>query len=164
MFTCGRKQEKQSMKSLSTTCKARADKAGLTVIEVVIALAILGVTLGGAYAVLLISIQNRAFAHDHYAATLLANNRLEHARHLAFSEVGDEFEEDAVRIDDEGVHDPEGRFFRSTSVTPNYRDDHRLKEVEVRIQVPLPRHRDRAAGTITMSAVLIDHQTEGNGD
>ncbi len=152
------------MNSLSKRSHAGTRKAGLTVIEVVIALAILGITLGGAYSVLLISIQNRAFAHDHYAATLLANNRLEHARHLAFSEVGAAFEEDAVRINDEGVLDPEGRYVRSTTVTPDYRNDPRLKEVQVEIVVPLPRQRERAAGTVSMSAVLIDRQFEEDDD
>lgn len=128
-------------------------RSGLTIVEVMIAAALLGMGLAGAYQVITISMQMRKHAYDYYIGTMLANNRLEQAQGITFGELT-LLGEERMRIDETGGVDEQGRFYRTTSITTPWDGSAQLAMVEVRVEVPHPR-RLADTGRETIVAIVL---------
>jgi hypothetical protein len=48
---------------------------------------LLALALAGIYTVIVMSMQTRQHAHDYYVATVIARNRIEHAKNFLFAEL-----------------------------------------------------------------------------
>ncbi len=135
-------------------------RAGFTLVEVVVAVFLLGIGLAGGYRVITHAMQTRAHAHDYYLATVIANNRIERAKNLAFSEISGQLTERRIRVNELGVPDPQGRFFRSTLVVQNWGFDSKVTGIIVRVEVP---HRTRGTraggGLVTLSTLLTEEES-----
>ena len=90
--------------------------SGVSIVEVVIALAIFGIAIGAACGLVVGARTLSDSARDHYTAINLAKNRLERAGALGY-DVLPLFEESATVIDKDGNPDPNGNFRRTTIVT-----------------------------------------------
>jgi prepilin-type N-terminal cleavage/methylation domain-containing protein len=91
-------------------------RSGLTLIEVIIAIAIFAVFVGGACAVVIAARQLNELARDRYIAVNLAKNRLERARTFPFDQLSS-FDESNVQIDSVGDPSNNGNYRRSTTVS-----------------------------------------------
>lgn len=89
---------------------------GVTIVEVVIALAIFGIAVGAACGLVVGARTLSDSARDHYTAINLAKNRLERAGALGY-DVLPLFEESNSVVDKNGNPDPNGNFRRSTIVS-----------------------------------------------
>ena len=117
-------------------------------------MALLGVALAGAYGVVSMAMQARKFAHGYYQATLIANNQLEHAKNLPFTELYLLEEDNQTRVNDLGETDSDGLYVRSTQVEQDWDGNTNLAAVIVSVAVPHPRHPGTVAGTSTVSTLL----------
>jgi len=113
-------------------------KKGLTLVEVIFSLAIVGLVLGSAIAVFVQTTRSSKTIDCTYSAVGLARMRIESARHLidrsGFEELTQaKFGEDKVRINSDGFPDREGDFYRTTTVVTDYDDNAYLTSVEVSI-------------------------------
>jgi prepilin-type N-terminal cleavage/methylation domain-containing protein len=106
-------------------------KAGFTLIEVVIAVFLLGIFIASACALAVSSKITREKARSHYVAVSIAKNRLERVKTFDFDEI-DYFEEANIRVDETGTPDWYGPYQRTTSVTAV---TPALKEAVVRVQI-----------------------------
>ena len=109
----------------------RPASGGYSLLEVVVALAILGISLAGIYKVMTVSMQTRQVALNHYVATVMANNQIERAKNLAFGNLS-LLAEDERQVDELGTTGANGRYLRTTTIEPVWGG---------RIQ-PDPHHRD----------------------
>jgi prepilin-type N-terminal cleavage/methylation domain-containing protein len=94
-------------------------KAGMSLIEVVIAVLVLSLVLGGAYPLIVRAARLSRTARNHYVAVQLAQNRLERARTIAYSELPLLAESNLI-VDETGAPTIAGRFRRTTVTTTNY--------------------------------------------
>lgn len=103
---------------------ARRCRTGSTLPEVMIAVALLGLTVGG-MCWLVVSAKNlNDQARDHYIAVNLAKNRMERARTFPFSSL-EMFVANNVVVDHNGTPTWNGRYRLSTSVStiqPNLKE------------------------------------------
>ena len=130
-------------------------KEGFTFVEVVVAVALLVVALAGAFGLIIASMRVRQASHDHHAATLIGNNRLERAKTVTFENVPLMVEHE-VRVDELGVPVVNGRFLRTTEVESHWGGNPRLMRVTVTVQPPA----HRSAGTraqATISTLLTEY-------
>ena len=113
-------------------------RSGLTLVEVVIAVFLLGMCISGACALVLHTKKLNDVARAHYVAANIARNRLERARTIDFTALSLLAEYDVV-VDHNGNPDPNGNYSRSTAVT-NVKAN--LAEVSVTVGI-----RNRVSGT-----------------
>lgn len=119
------------MRAISRRHIRHSNRRGVSIIESVIAMGVLGLTIGGACRLTLASNQASDIARMHYQAANIARNRLERGRALGFSQLA-ECAESRVRVDCFGAPDKRGRFRRSTEV--NAISDS-LREVIVTVEI-----------------------------
>jgi len=98
------------------TGRHKTGEAGFSFIEVIIALSILGIFIGGMCAVLLGGRQLGDLACSHYVAVNLAKNRIERARNMPFESLSD-FVEYNTLVDEDGNPDYSGNYRRTTQYT-----------------------------------------------
>jgi type II secretory pathway pseudopilin PulG len=98
-----------------TDSAERSNRAGMTVVETLVALTIFAVFTTGACKLLMSHRQISDMARAHYTAINIAKNRLELVRTFDFGQV-DDFLEDKVVVDASGVPDSMGNYRRSTEV------------------------------------------------
>ncbi len=91
-------------------------RAGMTLIEVTVALTVLAICITGLCALVLTVKQVNDSAREHYTAINLAKNRTERAKLFEFSAVPD-FEESGTVIDKNGAPNSQGHYRRVTTVT-----------------------------------------------
>jgi len=91
-------------------------RAGTTIVETVVALAIFAGFTTGACKLLMSHRKISDMARSHYTAINIAKNRLELVRTFDFGQV-DHFLEDDVVVDASGVPSTEGNYRRSTEVS-----------------------------------------------
>jgi len=89
---------------------------GFTLVEVMISSMILLMVSCGIMAGIISAIKTQANAADHYRATCIARNRIQHARTISFGSYNS-ISESVVRIDQDGILCSTGDFRRSTSST-----------------------------------------------
>lgn len=103
---------------------------GNTLIEAVTALAIFGMSVGGACQLSLHTKMLGDQARWHYQSIGLAKNRMERIRVLPFHQI-EGCVEDRVRVDRNGVADEGGHFRRTTTVNSLGME---LKEVQISVE------------------------------
>ncbi len=133
--------------------KPRTTSSGYTLMEVVVAMAILGITLAGVYRVMTVSMQTRQVALNHYVATVMANNQIERAKNLAFGNLS-LLVEDARAVDELGTTDANGRYRRTTIIEPNWGGESNLTRIAVTVLPPAP-NRSSSAGTDPVSVSTL---------
>lgn len=106
-------------------------RRGMSLIEVVVAVAILSIVVGGV-AWMVIMVRNVSDqARDHYIAANIAKNHIERARIIEY-DVLEDFEAADVVVDEGGTPDSSGRFRMTTSVS---QVNSNLKEVAVSVEI-----------------------------
>ena len=108
------------MKDLSTNIKEQTiriqKRAGMTLVETVVAVAVLAIFSTGACKLLLSHRRMSDMARAHYTAINIAKNRLELVRTFDFDQV-DNFIEDKVVVDTSGVPNTVGNYRRTTQIS-----------------------------------------------
>ena len=131
----------------------RSASDGYSLIEVVVAMAILGIVLAGIYRVMTVSMQTRQVAVNHYVATVMANNQIERAKNLAFGNLS-LLVEDERPVDELGTTDANGRYLRTTIIEPVWGGESNLTRITVTILPPAP-NRSSSAGTDPVSVSTL---------
>ncbi len=127
----------------------------MTLVEAVVAITLLVMVMGGAYALIAQTRYTLHAVRDHYLAVNIAKARLERARNFRYEDLH-LLEEDRVRVDAYGSVDINGPFRRSTTVTlQGVSND--LTKVSVKIEI-----RDRRTGQFrgqqeTLSILLTEY-------
>ncbi|MFO7534626.1 MAG: prepilin-type N-terminal cleavage/methylation domain-containing protein [Kiritimatiellia bacterium] len=122
---------------------------GFSLTECVIAIFLTAMVLAAAYPLLTSTTRKLHQARDHYAATTICLAQIERARDIPYDQLGNSFgEENAVRINEMGANDPEGRFRRTTAVQVNSPDEG-VTLVQVTVDIM-----DRKSGTF-----LVENET-----
>ncbi len=91
-------------------------RAGIALVEALVALTLLAVFMAGATKLLLSHHEMSDMARAHYTAINIAKNRMELVRTFEFGQV-DDFLEDKVDVDESGSPSTFGHFRRSTQVS-----------------------------------------------
>ena len=114
-----------------SSIKLQAGRRGFTLVEVMVAILIFSICIGGICWLIVMSKQLSDRARDHYQAANLAKNRIERGRTLEFDSL-EQFEMDQVIVDDEGHPDADG-YFRLSTVVSNV--NALLKEIIVTVEI-----------------------------
>jgi len=109
------KTMKRTRATQRTDTTQGSNRAGMTVVETIVALTIFAVFTTGACKLLLSHRKVSDMARAHYTAINIAKNRMELMRTFDFGQV-DDFLEDKVVVDASGVPSTEGNYRRSTEV------------------------------------------------
>ena len=123
------------MKTPDKTMVRLARRRGYTFVEVVMALAILGLAIGGAYRMLAASMRTRQFMQSQYTAAVLANNRVERSKNVPFDSLVT-LQEQATAVDEMGTPDASGTYRRTTVVQTSWMGNPRVTSVAVTVQAP----------------------------
>ena len=130
---------------------------GFTFVEVVVAMALIALALGGSYRLLHITMQSRQVAHEYYVATLMANNRIEHAKSVTFANLT-LLREDRAPVDELGISDVNGRYLRTTEIETNWIGQPRLTRITVTVHPPIAvRRRIDEQPSVLVSTVLTEY-------
>ena len=130
-------------------------RQGFTLAEVLVALFLLVFVMAGVYRVMNMSARLRMAAHSHYLAVIIANNRIERAKNVGFSELPF-MAEDSVRVNDLGIPDPEGHFRRTTEVRMDFEGNPRLALMTVTVEPP-PSTRGGARAAESVTTLLTEY-------
>ncbi len=130
-----------------------ASSRGYTLVEVVVAMAILAIALAGIYRVMTVSMQTRQVALNHYVATVMANNQIERAKNLAFGNLSLLIEHERA-VDELGTTDANGRYLRTTLIEPVWGGESNLTRITVTILPPAP-NRSSSAGNDPVSVSTL---------
>ncbi len=103
------------MEDLLTNTKTR-NRAGLTLVETIVALTLFAIFTTGACKLLMSHRKVSDMARAHYTAINIAKNRLELVRTFDFDQVGNFLESDVV-VDASGLPDSWGNYRRTTQVS-----------------------------------------------
>lgn len=90
--------------------------AGMTLVETIVAIAVLAIFSTGACKLLMSHRQLSDMARGHYTAINIAKNRMELVRTFDFGQVAD-FIEDKVVVDASGIPNTAGHYRRTTQVS-----------------------------------------------
>jgi prepilin-type N-terminal cleavage/methylation domain-containing protein len=131
-------------------------RTGFTLVEVMIAVGLLGMTIAGFYAVLTASTRTRIMAHNRYVAVTIANNRIERAKHMRIDELP-LLVESGTLVNALGSPNPDGPFVRSTTINPSQNGDPRLTRITVSVQAPRVRRGTTTGLTETVSTLLTEY-------
>ncbi|HRZ11663.1 MAG TPA: prepilin-type N-terminal cleavage/methylation domain-containing protein [Kiritimatiellia bacterium] len=110
----------------------RRGRSGFTLVEVMIAVVLVLLALGGAYTLIVHSARVSRAARDHYVAVNLAKNHLERARNFRYADLY-LLAEDNLVMNENGGPDNRGRFRRTTVVDDDYATG--VTEITVTVQV-----------------------------
>jgi hypothetical protein len=121
-----------------------------------VGLAVLGIVMLGSYRVIISMVRLRKAAHNHYAAAVMANNRIERAKNTSFHDLP-LLAEDQVPVNDLGVPDSEGGFRRTTVVVRPHDGDDRLARVTVTVEVPRLLRTDGQRPAESVSTLLTEY-------
>lgn len=131
-------------------------RKGFTLVEVMVAVGLLGMTIAGFYAVLTASTRTRIMAHNRYVAVTIANNRIERAKYMRMEELP-LLEEEGTLVNALGSPNPQGPFIRSTVIAPHQNGDARLARITVSVQAPRVRRGTTTGLTETVSTLLTEY-------
>ncbi len=133
-----------------------AARRGVTYVEILVALLVLAVVMVGGYRIIVAMARLRQSVHNHYSAVVIANNRIERAKNMSFSDLN-LLAEDKVPITAAGVPDANGPFTRTTVVEPNYGGNPRITRIEVTVEVPRLLRRDGRRPSESVSTLLTEY-------
>ena len=106
-------------------------KAGLTLVEAVVAIMLFGICIAGACRLVMMTREMSDRARSHYTASNLGKNRLEKARAFGFEDLAIMEEVNTV-VNGSGLPNANGKYRRSTFVT-NVTEQ--LKEIRVTVEI-----------------------------
>ncbi len=111
-------------------------KCGSSLIETLIALALLATFVSGASILIVMNHRLTDKAQDHYSAINIAKDQIEQVRNLRNMDFAQllALQENGVRIDKTGRIDTHGLFRRSTRITKDSHNDY-LINVQVRVDL-----------------------------
>ncbi len=115
------------MKKTVTTKKSN----GFTLIEVLVAIVILALCIGGLSQLFVNVRQLSQMSRSHYIAVNIAKNRIERAKTLKYSDLYLLQEKDGI-VNSSGVPDPDGEFKVNTQIS---QVNSNLKEVVVSVEI-----------------------------
>jgi prepilin-type N-terminal cleavage/methylation domain-containing protein len=124
-------------------------KQGFTLVEVMVAMLLLSIFIGGALSLLGQTIRTHYLVRNRTEATNLAWSRVEQASNVSFVMIGD-LEETGTRINRAGLPDDQGDFFRQTTITVLPGE---LEAVLIRVEV---RPLNRKAGDFSSPPEIIE--------
>ena len=133
-----------------------ANTGGFTLTEVMVATLILGLVMGGFFQVTSMSRRMRAQAQHHYVAVIVANNRIERAKHMRLADVALLQETDTV-VNELGAPDPDGQYLRTTVIEPDYDGESMLMRIRVSVQPPAMGYGNSDRPVETVSTVLTEY-------
>lgn len=107
-------------------------RQGFTLVEAVVASALLVLVIGGSYSLITRSQALIYSARNHYVAINIARARLERARNFAFDQLPTLTETNVV-VNDSGIPSASGYFRRTTQVITNYQPG--LTYIQVRTDI-----------------------------
>ncbi len=113
------------------TSKQSKSRAGISIIEVLMALSIFAVFSVGTCKLLTSHRRVLDMARDHYTASNLAKERMELARTFEFEQIPD-LAEDQVLINESGIASLYGHFRRTTTITTV---NSNLYELAIRVDI-----------------------------
>ncbi len=132
-------------------------RKGFTLVEIMIAVTVLGLAMAGAYRIINMSTQARLDAHNFYIATVIANNRIERAKNMLYTDLP-LMAEATNRVDEVGAPNPQGQYRRFTEVESDWDGDPRVTRVAVSVITPptlrVPTNR---TARITVSTLLTEY-------
>jgi type II secretory pathway pseudopilin PulG len=111
----------KSRRAVPSQCRGRIPcgrRSGFTLVETVIACAIVIMVLAGSYLILDASMNLLRTVRDAYAASTITNARLERARLIPVTDLA-QLAESETLVDDYGLPTTGGRFRRTTVVSTN---------------------------------------------
>ncbi len=120
----------------------------MTLVEVVVAMALLAIGLAGGYTAISAAMQIRKHAHDYYVGTLIANNQIERAKNLPLSQVVSLVETETP-VDELGTGSGNARFRRTTILETNWNSMAQVAKIDVMVGVPLPRQSGYSTTTVS---------------
>ena len=135
--------------------RKRDSRRGTTLVETMIAIMILGGTVGGACHMTVLAKGISDQAREHYQAINVARNQLERMRVLGFDQLS-ACAEAEVRVDSNGAVNPNGHFRRTTSITVLASD---LKEAKVVVDVMNRISLDFNGGSEEISSLMTRFRT-----
>lgn len=135
----------------------RNQQRGMTLVEVVLALALLSLVMAGSYLLVSRAAATSRAARDHYVAAVIAKDRLERARNFAYDDLH-LLAEDHVIVNDTGLPDPEGHFRRTTLVDTNYAPN--LTKIKVIVEVRSRRTGNFDAGEESVASLFTEYYEE----
>jgi len=101
---------------LNMFSQQRRKQAGHTLVEVMVASIVLLMVSAGIMTGIIAALKAQANASDHYRATCIARNRIQHAKTISFNSYN-AITENLVRVDQDGFYSSTGEFRRSTLVS-----------------------------------------------
>ena len=107
---------KQDASTGLRSLKKSRNRAGVTFVEALVAMAIFAIFSTGTCKLLMAHRQTLDSARDHYIAANIAKNRLELVRTFGFDQIP-YLTESPIRIDNSGIPAAEGNFLRETDIT-----------------------------------------------
>jgi prepilin-type N-terminal cleavage/methylation domain-containing protein len=113
----------------------RNNNAGMTLVEVIVALSVLLMVMAGSYTLIVQTAALTRAARYQYLASTIGKSRLERAQTFPYEDLH-HFEEDQVLVDGNGSPSENGTFRRSTIVDTNAANNCTEIEVIVEIQNP----------------------------
>lgn len=113
-------------------------KQGASVTEVLVALVLLSMFIGGASRVNIMNYKLTDKAGAHYTASNLAKNRIETIRNMRQASYDHimSMQETDVQVNNDGVEDSNGKFSRTTTIVETSTTD--LLEIQVTIKIMNP--------------------------
>ncbi len=138
------------------TTGGRTKSAGFTLVEVMIAVVLVLLALGGSYMLIVHAARVSRAGRDHYVAVNLAKNHLERARNYRYADLY-LLAEDNLVMNENGGPDNRGRFRRTTAVN----DDHSPGMTEITVTVHIRNRRTGEFGDEkeSMSSLFTEYLT-----
>ena len=141
---------------MSRMCISIKEKRGVTLVEVLVAAAILSLVAVSVLFIFVQTVDMSGRVDYEYKATNIAKSRLERARRIIDTRGFDflsELAESNKALNDDGVPDVNGNFIRTTTVTHPYNANERLTRVSVDVYYTF---RGRTSAPAIMTAIFAD--------
>ena len=125
-------------------------RQGFTLVEVIMAFVVTGIAMSASVSLWSTAMVGTNFVSHRMDAAAIAKSRIEHLRSLPFDSL-DAMTEDLVQVNEHGVADAEGAYFRSTNIG----DDVFASRI-VRVIVNSQWKHDAPVLEVEMATILLD--------
>lgn len=120
------------------------------------AVSILTAVMAGGCRLIASIVRLRTASHNHYTATLIANNRIERAKNVSLSELP-LLAENRVAVNAFGVPQSNGRFHRSTVVQTGHGGDDKVTLIRVNVETPIILRAGQQRPSESVSTLLTEY-------